>query len=246
MRKLSVAIAVVLAVMLVPAASWAIGLEAAVGMWQQDPSGTLEYNDGPLDLVDTLGFDKESRFMVRVKLDMPLIIPNVYFMATPMSFEGKGQVGFKYGGGDFGVDTSTEMVLDQYDVALYYSVPFLSTLSDNMLNVEFGINARVIQIEGTMTNAAITRTKSVDAVVPMLYLGAQVRPIDSLALEAELRMLSIGGNKISDVIARLKYRPMPLVFIAGGYRQEKVEVDESSLVADITFKGPFVEAGFEF
>ena len=246
MRKLSVAIVAVLAIMLAPAASWAIGLEAAVGMWQQAPSGNLEYNGGSLDFVDTLGFDKESRFMARVKLDMPLIIPNVYFMATPMSFEGKGQVVFDYGGVTFPVDTSTEVVLDQYDVALYYGVPFLSTLSNDMLNVEFGINARVIQIEGTMTIAAITRTKSVDAVVPMLYLGAQVSPIDSLALEAELRMLSIGGISISDVIARLKYRPMPLVFIAGGYRQEKVEVDESSLLADITFKGPFVEAGFEF
>ena len=35
-------------------------------------------------------------------------------------------------------------------------------------------------------------------------------------------------------------------FVAAGYRSENISVDEDSVVADITFSGMFVEAGFGF
>ncbi|HEY6012297.1 MAG TPA: hypothetical protein VIX18_12610, partial [Nitrospirota bacterium] len=85
----------VLAALVAPYRAFAfIGLEVGVGGWQQNPSGTMAYKGiiatDNLDLENDLKYDKETKAMVRVKAELPLILPNLYFMATPMSFEGTG------------------------------------------------------------------------------------------------------------------------------------------------------------
>ncbi len=92
MRK-SIVMMSLLAVLMLPVSASAlplIDIEAAVGGWYTSPSGTLAYepragiaNDF-LDIEDDLNFDDEFALMGRLKVDMPLIIPNIYLMATPM------------------------------------------------------------------------------------------------------------------------------------------------------------------
>ena len=45
-------------------------------------------------------------------------------------------------------------------------------------------------------------------------------------------------------IPELKWRE--LVFIGAGYRSESLKIDESGILADIKFAGPFVEVGVSF
>ena len=61
---------------------YAFGLEAAVGAWKQSPAGKLAFEaltiDDVLDLNNDLNYDDETRIFGRLKIDMPLFIPNIY------------------------------------------------------------------------------------------------------------------------------------------------------------------------
>ena len=82
--------AVLLACVLIPGTVSAMGIEASVGGWNQDPSGDLSYKQQTaldnLSIGDNLRYGDKTRIFGRVKIEMPLFFPNIYLMATPMSF----------------------------------------------------------------------------------------------------------------------------------------------------------------
>ncbi len=249
----------VLALLAVPAknAFAFLGLEAGVGYWQQSPSGTIGYKPvsgtvGDVDLKDDLNLGNKSRAMARVKVELPLVLPNIYFMATPMSFDGTGRLtrNISYGGQQFNAtdEVTSKLNLDHYDLALYYPVPLLKTATVGILNVELGVNVRQINFEGTITDTTLgqTASKKITVYVPMIYLGAQVKPISSFSIEAEIRGMSYGDNSYFDYLGRLKIMPLGPLFISGGYRAEQVKIDQSDVKADVKFSGPFAEVGVSF
>ena len=251
MRKFTLAaIVAALCLLALPAASWAIGIEAAVGIWGQTPSGDVQYKEtsDKVDLVDDLGFEDEKKMMGRVKVDMPALIPNVYLMGTKMDYEGKSKRPFTFGDTPFLVNSTTTLVMDHYDLALYYGLPFLETLSADMLNIELGLNARMVDIEAKVEAPilGLKESKSISMVIPMIYAGVQIRPTDKLAFELEGRGMSYSGNSFYDWIARLKVKPLGPIFIAAGYRYESIKIEEDDDKADLVFEGPFAEAGFQF
>jgi outer membrane protein len=245
----------VLAMLAVPYRAFAfLGLEAGVGYWNQSPSGTLSYKGttiaDELDLKDDLNYKSKSNLFVRVKVELPLILPNIYFMATPMSFDGTGSknVNFNYGGQTFtaNVPFTSKVKLDHYDLALFYPVPLLKTATLGVLNVDLGLNARNINFEGTVTQGTLNASKSLSVYLPMVYAGVQVKPISLFAIEGEFRGIAIGQNHYYDYIAKLRINPIPVVYISGGYRSEDVKIDQSDVKANVKFSGPFVEAGVSF
>jgi outer membrane protein len=244
----------VLAVLVVPSRAFAFfGIEAGVGFWNQTPSGTLGYKKitaaDDLDLKKDLNLGSENRPFARVKVELPLV-PNIYFMATPMSFQGTGRkdVTFNYGGQQFaaGVPIETKLKLDHYDLALYYPIPLLKTATLGKLNIELGLNARQIAFEGTISGVGQTGSKSLTLYVPMVYAGIQIKPISLIGVEAEVRGISYGSNSYIDYIGRLKVSPIPVLYVAGGYRAETVKIAVQDVKADIKFSGPFAEVGFSF
>lgn len=244
----------------VPVSAYAIGAELAIGAWGQSPSGTLGYNAADtLDLEGDFKYDRETRVFGRLKIDMPLIIPNVYLVATPMAFEGKGNKSqnFTFGDETFNgnADFNSKVTLDHYDIALYYGIPFLKTATLGKLNVELGINARILdfsaEVTGQVTSGpTATDSTSVTIPVPMIYVGAQINPIKLVSLEFEGRGIAYNNNSYYDFIGRVKVKPLgiPLLkpFIAVGWRQESIKIDVDDIKADLKFSGPFAEVGVEF
>jgi outer membrane protein len=252
----------VLAMLVFPYRAFAfIGLDAGVGFWRQTPSGTLAYkstvvNDS-LDLKDNLGLDSKNRPFVRIKAELPLILPNIYAMYTPMSFEGTGKKtqSFKYGDITFDANATldSKVKLDHYDVALFYPIPLLKTATDGVLNVEIGLNAKIISFEGEITGnaAGIRQTASISKTlpVPMVYLGIQVEPISVFRIEAEIRGIAIGESHFYDYMGMVKIMPVGPLYISAGYRSEQIKIASnqvSDVDADIKFGGPFIEAGVSF
>lgn len=248
----------VLAALAIPLHAFAFfGVEVGVGGWQQSPSGTMAYDKGALvgtnlDLENDLKYDDETKMLVRVKAELPLILPNLYFMATPMSFEGTGSktATFYYGGQNFdaSIPFKSELTLDHYDLALFYPIPLLKTATAGKLNIELGLNVRKIDYEGTINQPTSGKSASKDLTlyVPMVYAGVQIKPISALSIEAEVRGIAYGDNSYYDYLGRIKVKPIPLVFIAAGYRAETIEIDEDDVKVDLDFKGPFLEAGISF
>jgi len=246
-----------LAVIMAPSPAFAfLGLEAGVGYWQQTPSGTLDYKGTTLtdnlDLKNDLNYTKKSNPFVRIKAELPLILPNIYLMATPMSFDGTGtkNASFSYGGQTFNANTAiqSKLKLDHYDLALFYPIPLLKTATLGKLNAELGLNVRKIDFQGTISQdtLSLTASKSLSLYVPMIYVGVQVKPIDLFSVEIEGRGIAYGANHYYDYMGKLKIMPAGPLYIAGGYRAETIKIDQSDVKCDIKFSGPFIEAGLFF
>jgi outer membrane protein len=246
---------------LAPATASAIGIEAALGVWNQNPVGDISFKAGSandnLNIKDNLRYSDETKITGRVKIEMPLFIPNVYLMATPTEFNGTGIKNttlptFQFGNVAFdaNVPFTSKLKLDHYDIGLFYGVPMLKTATAGVLNVEVGLNARIIdfkaEVTGTANGQTTTESKALTIPVPMLYAGVQVTPVKWFAAEGEIRGIAYGGNHYFDLIGRAKFKPYGPFFAAVGYRYDKVKIDVDDVKADATFSGPFGELGVEF
>mgnify|MGYP001578651885 FL=1 len=239
-----------LSLLLTPQFASAIGFEVAAGIWNQDPSGDIRYKGETLSLGNDLKYGSEARFFGRAKIDMPLLIPNIYLMATPMEFEATGSksVNFTFGDRTFTGNTNftSSLQLDHYDIAFYYGLPFVKTATLGKLNVDAGLNVRFIDMKAEVKQGALNESKSLTIPLPMVYVGAQFKLIDKLSLEVEVRGIALGSNHFYDLIGRVKYKVVSPVFISVGYRHEDIKIDKSDVKANLTFSGPFAEAGVEF
>ncbi len=230
--------------------SYAVGLEISAGYWKQDPSGDISYKGESLDVEDNLKYDSEKKPFFRAKLQTPLFLPNIYLMATPMKFEetGSKDINFRFGDTTFtaNVPFDSMVKLNHYDIGLYYSLPFINTATAGVLNMELGINARIIDLKAEVSQGNLSESKSFTLPVPMLYAAVQLNPAGFLSIEAEGRGIAYSSNHYYDLIGRVKIKPIGPLFIGGGYRYEKIKIDHSDVEASIKFKGPFVEVGMSF
>lgn len=261
MKSLKVLLAgSLLTLSLMPAAASAMGIEASLGVWNQIPQGDISFNAGSgqdnLNLKDNLKYSDENRILGRVKIETPLFLPNVYLMATPQHFSetGNKNANFQFGDVTFAgnVPFKSELSLDHYDIGLYYGIPGLKTVTAKVLNVDLGLNARIIDFKSSVTGRdsvtglTVTDSKSLVIPMPMVYLGFQVNPVKWVAAEGEARGIVYGKNHYYDLIGRVKFKPFGPFFAATGYRYEKVNIDTDDVKAKASFGGPFGEIGVEF
>jgi outer membrane protein len=167
-----------------------------------------------------------------------------------MEFEGTGSksASFTFGDRTFTGNTNftSSLQLDHYDIAFYYGLPFVKTATLNKLNVDAGLNVRFIDLKAEVKQGAINESKSFTLPVPMVYVGAQFKPVEKLSIEAEIRGIAYGSNHFYDLIGRAKYKVFGPAFISAGYRYEDIKIDTKDVKANIRFSGPFAEVGVEF
>lgn len=238
------------------AAAQGAGIELAVGGWHQDPGGDIGYKavavGDILDVGRDLRYDTENRVLGRIKIDMPAFFPNLYLAAAPSEFEARGQknVNFRFGDQEFDgrFDFDSKLKMNQYDVGLYYGLPFVHTATAGILNVDAGLNVRIFDLEARIRQeeTGISENETLTLPLPQLYLAFQLTPVRWFAVEAEGRGLTIGGNSVYSLIGRLRFNVLGPAFVAAGYRYDRVDVDEDDLRVDFTIQGPFVEVGLAF
>lgn len=230
----------------------AIDFEAALGGTQQYSWGHVRFKGASLDIKNDLNHSQVTSPLGRVKVELPLFLPNIYVMAHPLKFEGTGvrSTAFRFGNVvDFAADTNFDSTikLDHYDAALFYGIPFLETVTAEKLNVEIGFNIRLIDFKAEINQSRTSRlaSQSFKLPVPMVYFGLQIAPIESLKFESELRWISFKSSRYYDVIGRIKIKPVPLFFISGGYKFQNILIDHKDVNTDLKFGGPFIEIGLE-
>jgi outer membrane protein len=240
----------------IPTNSFAWGLEFAGGAWYQKPSGDMSFdkttNEDDLDLEDDLNYDDKWKAFGRLMVDTPLFFPNIYLMYTPMKWDetGSKNVNFSFGGQEFqaDVDFDSELKLNHFDVALFWGLPFINTATADTLNIDLGLNVRLMDVKAEIEQKDLDIKESVNYFLPlpMLYTGLQIKPLKFLALEFEGRGIGWSSNYYVSLIGRLKAKPYGPFFVAGGYRYDNVKIDYDDLDLDTKFQGPFAEAGLEF
>ncbi|NOX20890.1 MAG: TIGR04219 family outer membrane beta-barrel protein [Nitrospirae bacterium] len=228
----------------------AIGFELSAGYWKQSPSGYVSYkpvsDTDRLDVESDLKYDDEGRPFVRARLYTPGVLPNIYFMATPMKFEADSVLSrsFRFGDQVFSINEAfySKVELNHYDVGLFYKLP----LTGAPLGLEAGLNVRIIDFYAEVKSSLRDERKSLTTAVPMVYVAVLINPADFFALEAEGRGVVYNSNHYYDFIGRVKIKPFGPFFIAGGYRYEDIKIDQDDVDARVKFKGPFIEAGVAF
>jgi outer membrane protein len=114
------------------------------------------------------------------------------------------------------------------------------------LNVDLGVNARIFDVEAEVRQGPIEEKESATAVLPLAYVAVQLMPVERLAFEAEIRLMSISGNSIYSLTGRARLNFFGPVFAAGGYRYDNIDIDESDVLVDVDIQGPFAEIGLKF
>ena len=242
--------------LLLPTTALTWGVEIAGGAWYQSPSGNMSFdkttNADDLDLEDNLNYDDKWQPSGRLKIDMPLFIPNIYIMATPMKWDESGSkdVSFKFGGETFsgGVDFDSKLKMNHLDVALFYGLPFIKTATSDVLNIDLGLNFRLLDVKAEIEQKAfgLKESESYFLPLPMVYAAMQIVPVEWLGLEFEGRGIAYSSNHYVSLIGRLKLKPFGPFFVAGGYRYDNVKIDYQDIDIDTEFEGPFAEVGFDF
>jgi outer membrane protein len=240
----------------VPSTSLAFGIEFSLGAWYQNPSGTLSFdgttNADDLDLEDDLNYDDTWQPVGRLKIDMPSLIPNIYLMYTPMKWDetGSKNVNFSFGGKNFdgGIDFKSKLKMNHLDAALFYGLPFMRTATADVLNLDLGLNFRLLDFKAEINqqDTGIKESESYLLPIPMIYAGLQIAPLKWIAAELEGRGIAYDSNRYISLIGRLKVQPFGPLFVAGGYRYDNIKIDYKDVDVDAKFTGPFAEVGVSF
>ena len=86
----------ILVILFVPYRAFAFpGLDIGLSYRRPTPSGTMEYKPvagypGDIDLKNNLKFGAANKPFARIKAKPPMMLPNIYLMATSITFEGSG------------------------------------------------------------------------------------------------------------------------------------------------------------
>jgi outer membrane protein len=159
-------------------------------------------------------------------------------------------VDFSFGGENFqgNMDFDSELKMNHLDVALYYGIPGIRTATADVLNIDLGLNFRFLDFRAEIEQDVIGEKESESYLlpIPMLYAGAQIKPLNWIALDLEGRGIYYSNNHYVSLIGRLKVMPFGPLFVAGGYRYDNMKIDYQDIDVDADFEGPFAEAGFDF
>jgi outer membrane protein len=251
--KKSVLLVFIAVLLSAPSTTFGFGIEFALGAWLEQPSGTLSYDSSDdLSLDNDLGYDDKWQPTGRLKIDMPFLLPNIYLMYTPMKWSETGNMNtsFNFGDDNFqaNVDFKSTLKMDHLDIALYYGLPGVRTATADVLNIDLGLNFRLMDFKAEINqpDSGLKQTQSYFLPIPMAYGAAQIAPMDWIAMEFEGRASAYKSNHYLSLIGRLKIKPFGPLFVAGGYRYDSVKIDYQDVDVDTEFRGPFAEAGFDF
>ena len=224
-----------------------LGGEVNIGYYNHAPSGTVTYDGDTIDIEKDLQWNSQNDVFVKAYFEHPLpIIPNIKVGYTAFTHTGDGKASkdFTFGGVGFTVTDKlkTNLDLKMYDVALYYE------LLDNWVNVDAGINVKLI--DGTLNVKTSTKdeTSSFNAPIPMLYAKARFDvPTTDLSFQVEGNYVSYDGSTIYDAEAGVRYTFALGLGLEAGYKTMKLklnDIDDTSMDSD--FSGAYGKLVWDF
>jgi len=239
------------------------GGEISVGAWNQDPKGYIQYPSDkgtPLDVDKDLKLGSETKFNGKIKIELPSILPNLYFQYINMKFSGTNTVSnIRFGNYVFNASVNTSVKANQFDVGLYYRIPLLKYIPK--LEPDWGVVVKIVdfkaEVSGTATevNTGISgnykESTSKTVPLPLLYVHLGVYPLDWIGVWGEFKGLKVSDNYFYEWSGAIRgiYPKLRVVkpFIEVGYRYQRLRIkDTGDINADIRIGGVFGNVGFKF
>ena len=237
-------------------------MDAGVGLWNSAAKGTItEALNETLVVRDNLGTHRDKRpGYLYIMLRNPLpVIPDLRLEYVDLKSSGtRVDVESLSTTSPFNKINTTvtgiesELLLEQYDAVLFYSV-----LDKNYwMELDLGVDLKYVISSYTVDAAGyeeINLDEGTGSMIPMLYVrGRADLPAKNLGVEADGKFITDGSSTVYDIRVKADYRldfvPVLKPGLELGYRIEKLKVegDESSIIAplisgktesDVTFSG---------
>jgi outer membrane protein len=221
-------------------------IEAGLGVWQSEPSGTVT-SSGDTDDVDTetvLDYETEHVNYAWLLFKHPLpLIPNIRLEYADLTHTGNLNSTVTWHGNDYNTSASSDLGLEQADLALYYNLldnTFWSTL-------DIGLNVKYIDASFSLKDEAKSFNASDTILIPMGYVRARIEvPATELGMEGDIKYVAYSDSSYFDARIKADYTfditPVIQPAIEVGYRMQKLEIDEDGfdVKTDVDFSGFYV------
>jgi outer membrane protein len=220
-------------------------LEAGIGLWQSDPSGTItSTSDEEVDTATALNYETENINYIWLLFKHPLpAIPNVRLEYTDLSHSGSLDSTVTWNGHTYDTSGDSELGLKQADLALYYN------LLDNTFwtTLDVGLDFKYVDASFTIADDTDSFEASEMLLIPMGYLRARAQiPMTGLAFEGDIKYVAYGDSSYYDARIKADYTfditPVIQPALEVGYRVQKLEIDEDGfdVATDVEFSGVYV------
>ena len=192
--------------------------------------------------MDELNLGDSSNFFVEAALQLGDFRLAAQYL--PLNFSGTGTISrtFSFNGKNFAVGDRVkgDMDIDLYDIGLaWYMVNF----DDLPVRIQVGpeIGAKIAHADLQVESRTTGMTEKISGVGGLPTVGGRARVglADWVALTARGGYGWYNDNHLLDLDGRVEFSPLPLVGVFGGYRYLDLNIDQSDIVVDTTFKGPY-------
>lgn len=232
-------------------ASYGSAIEFGTGIWQQSVGGSL--NDGAVTM-NSLGLEGSNDLYFYATVDMPLIIPNLKIRSQALTASGSGTFNPDDLNGYAGMSNlpnstqsvNTALDLSYWDVVAHYGLPL------PVMDVDFGLNLRMINGSIALKNGVIDESGDLTLPIPMLHAAVGMPLPANLSVYGEYNLLPLQGVNVTDFMVKARYvLPVPTLIvdlgIEVGYHDFTIAItDPTDMISDINSKGFFVGVAAEF
>lgn len=225
-----------------------LGAEIGAASWSSSLNGSVQKGVGEFDFESDLGYgSNKSNYFLWAYVDHPVpLVPNLKVQYTNFSDSSTGDIkkSITFNNKTFGANdtVSSDITLNQLDVIPYWR------LLDNWVNLDVGVNFKVIEGEVSFQSTTQNTTQDLSAVVPMLYGKARFdMPFSGLSIETDLSYIGYSGSSLYDIKAGVVYEASYGLGATLGYRKESVNINDLSDVdANINIDGIYAGLFFHF
>lgn len=217
-------------------------IEAGLGVWQSDPSGTVtSTSNEEADTETALNYGTENINYAWLLFKHPLpVIPNIRLEYTDLSHSGDLTTTVSWKGHDYNTTANSDLGLEQIDLTLYYNLldnTFWSTL-------DLGLNVKYIDAAFSLKDAGHSFTTSEALLIPTAYVRARIEiPATELGMEGDVKYIAYSNSSYFDARIKADYTfditPVVQPAVEVGYRMQKLEIDEDGfdVKTDVDFSG---------
>lgn len=202
-----------------------------------------------LDLDDDLGMDDSDDFFLEAALQLGSF--RLFAAYLPINFSGDSVLSenIVFSGETFvtGSRVESEVDIDIYEAGLAW---FLINVDDLPVRIQVGpeVSVKYIDTYVKLRDGDLDLSESEDFGVPLPTVGVRGRlaVADFLGVVGRAGYAEYSDNSFMDVDAQIEFSPLPLVGLFAGYRYLDIDVDESDVLIDATFSGPYAGALIRF
>jgi len=236
-----------------------IGGEVAIGLWNHNPSGWIQYpanstNANKIDLDSDLNLDTKSEVYIRAKIEHPIpLIPNIRVAYTQVNSSGDAvsTKNFEFGNETFTVDSTitTDAQLDSLDATLYYEIIDIGFDADLGITFRYIDGITDLYATGGGLVSPVHQRSNISAIVPMIYGNVRIPLpfLDNFSVGAEGNFITYDGNTVYDLQADVRYEFFMGLGVEAGIRVQKYKLDDiDDTSSDIDIKGFFIGAVWDF